>query len=258
VKYLLSFLLFIHIIGCGKEVAPLEEISKKQSAITSTYLSNQNSTFKLTVFYEEGAVPYTGNLGLSTNETWDITKSSFTTLLSQNNTRVIDIPTDLNQMTKFNSHNKTTWSYEELKNLGQNLSPNLKSDNSVNITVIFLNGYFENNQNTLGIHLTGYPFSFIFKDAITQVGGNDTTQKYIEQTTVVHEMGHTIGLVNSGIPMFKDHEDKNHLHHTTNSNGVMYWAVENSNQILSFLTDIIATNKLNLFEKESMDDVKNY
>lgn len=76
---------------------------------------------------------------------------------------------------------------------------------------------YNNNSNTLGLHLTGYPFAFVFKDIILKTGGDSTSQKYVEQATIVHEIGHTIDLVNSGIPMHNDHEDLNYPHHTTNS-----------------------------------------
>ncbi|MAQ17938.1 MAG: hypothetical protein CMN30_24460 [Sandaracinus sp.] len=41
-----------------------------------------------------------------------------------------------------------------------------------------------------------------------------------------HEAGHVIGLVNTGIPMVEDHEDPDHPGHTTDEDGVMYWAYE--------------------------------
>jgi len=47
-----------------------------------------------------------------------------------------------------------------------------------------------------------------------------------EAAVWTHEIGHVIGLVNIGVPMVEDHEDPEHPGHTTDEDGVMYWASE--------------------------------
>lgn len=50
----------------------------------------------------------------------------------------------------------------------------------------------------------------------------------IENSVAVHEVGHLLGLVNAVYESPRDHEDKEHPHHSSNDASVMYWAVESS------------------------------
>jgi hypothetical protein len=53
----------------------------------------------------------------------------------------------------------------------------------------------------------------------------------IEKVTVVHEVGHLLGLVNGGTPMVTPHEDTAHPRHSTNPHSVMYFQVEGTDII---------------------------
>lgn len=57
----------------------------------------------------------------------------------------------------------------------------------------------------------------------------------LERSTLLHEAGHGFGLVANGIPMVKDHEDKQHERHSSNERSVMYWAVESTGGLRDFL-----------------------
>lgn len=48
----------------------------------------------------------------------------------------------------------------------------------------------------------------------------------MERVTLLHEAGHALGLVDNGLPMVKDHEDKDHEGHSANPRSVMYWKFE--------------------------------
>jgi len=60
------------------------------------------------------------------------------------------------------------------------------------------------------------------------IGNTKPTTAAVEESVVVHEVGHILGLVNLGTPMQSAHEDGSHPHHSSNSGSVMYWAVETS------------------------------
>lgn len=51
-------------------------------------------------------------------------------------------------------------------------------------------------------------------------------REVLESTVALHELGHLLGLVNSGTDMVEDHEDEENHFHCDNSNCLMYWAVE--------------------------------
>jgi hypothetical protein len=53
----------------------------------------------------------------------------------------------------------------------------------------------------------------------------------IAPVVAAHEVGHLLGLVNTGTPMVDDHEDPDHRAHDVNDGCLMYWAVETSNVV---------------------------
>ncbi len=240
--------------GGGNSVTP----EQQQEQISEIVFSDSVTDWQVVVFYETGATPYTGTLGLSGDETWEITEQSYTALFSSHSGRQVTVPKTLAEMTEIADQGQSEWTSQELKALGQSLSPTLESNGVVRMPVIFLNGEFEGNSTVLGVQISGSHYAFIFKDVVTSVGGGSTSQRYIEQATVVHELGHAVGLVNNGLPMIIDHEDLDHPKHTTNDEGVMYWSVESSDNILTFLTDIIAADERNLFESQSLQDGQGY
>lgn len=48
----------------------------------------------------------------------------------------------------------------------------------------------------------------------------------LERSTLLHEVGHAIGLVDNGIAMVRQHEDTQHPGHTPNKASVMYWSLD--------------------------------
>ncbi len=246
-------------LGCsnnseGDSVSP----DQQQRQISEIIFSDSVTDWQVAVFYEVGATPYTGTIGLSGDQTWDITEESYTALFSSHTSRLVTVPKTLSAMTEIADQGKSEWTSQELAALGDSLSPTLANAGTVQIPVIFLNGEFEGNSSVLGVQISGSHYAFIFKDVVTSVGGGATSQRYVEQATVVHEIGHAVGLVNNGIPMVTDHEDSGHPKHTINEDGVMYWSVESSDDILTFLTDIIAADQRNLFESQSLQDGRSY
>ena len=230
----------------------------QQTEISRNLFSTTVTQFIIRAFYEAGAEPYTGAIGISGNDTWDISKTSFESLFQDHAGRTITTPSVVSDMTAFTDQNVSSWTASQLVTLGDSLAPALVSGNTAEVAIIFVNGQFNGSAATLGVHISGTRFAFVFKDVVLSVGGSDTSQKYVEQATVVHEIGHTIGFVNNGVPLQTNHEDESHPHHTTNEDGVMYWAVESTSGVLTFLTDIITGGQLNLFGPETLQDGRSH
>lgn len=253
-KLIPSVLVIIFSLGCTQTI---NDPAGTQALNAQTIFSDSMTQFKVHVFYEAGADPYTGILTL-TNTTWDVTRVSYEQLFSTHTARTISVPTTLGAMTAIADQSKTSWTGIELLDLAKQIAPALNTGGTINMTVIFLNGLYNGSAATLGVQFTGYPYAFVFKDVVTGVGGGPTAQRYIEQATVVHELGHAIGLVNSGVRMVTNHEDSAHPHHSTNINCVMYWAVTSTTDVLSFVGNYVTGNALNVFGAESLQDGRAY
>ena len=250
---LLFYLLFLS--DCQVSYSNTQTVA--QNTMAQQIFSDSINEFIVKVVYEAGAAPYTGPLGLS-NDTWDVTKSSYQAIFSNHPARTVSVPATLGAFTAIADQAQSSWTTDQLISLGKTLAPAVVTTNKATVTLIFLNGLYQGNSGVLGIHFSGYPFAFVFKDVVTSVGGTPIDQRYVEQATAVHELGHVVGLVNNGIPLSSNYEDTVHPRHSQNTNCVMYWTVESSTSILAFLTNNILANRLNLFEAEPLADGRGY
>lgn len=77
----------------------------------------------------------------------------------------------------------------------------------------------------------------------------------VEASTVLHEFGHILGLVDNGLAMANDHRDKDHSAHCTNKDCVMYWT-NNQSSMADSLKDVIGSAPSILpFGQECLDDM---
>jgi hypothetical protein len=67
-------------------------------------------------------------------------------------------------------------------------------------------------------------------------GLGQPSRDVVESTVVAHEFGHILGLVNTGTPMQKPHEDSEHPKHDQNSACLMYWANNSSEGLANLLS----------------------
>ena len=72
----------------------------------------------------------------------------------------------------------------------------------------------------------------------------------IENSVLVHEYGHLLGLVNLVYKSPVDHEDKDHPGHSNNEESVMYWAVESAD-----LSNIITGQLPDDFDNDDRNDL---
>ncbi|MFT4975191.1 MAG: hypothetical protein ACI8S6_001078 [Myxococcota bacterium] len=92
---------------------------------------------------------------------------------------------------------------------------------------LFLDGSSE--KDTDSGRVLGYAYRgsslIMFKETMESTGGGLTLSAPIEDTVIVHEAGHVLGLVDNGIPMVSDHRDEDHGNHDDNDECIMYWSV---------------------------------
>lgn len=76
----------------------------------------------------------------------------------------------------------------------------------------------------------------IFQKTIDAVSGGlgQPSRDVVESTVVVHELGHVLGLVNTGTAMQSPHEDTAHPKHDSNTKCIMYYA-NNSSELIANL-----------------------
>lgn len=259
------FLLFLLLVSCGKSEKEGETIYiDKQSEANLKVLYSSMSSLEFEVAYEAGAEPYAGNR-LNGKPYWGLLEDNVKEVFKERDGQfVLTIPKTLEQMRALDDFGKSSWTIDELLTLEKGYRQTVNSGSQGSVFVLFVNGYIVQegmtNPNIIGVNIAGTTMIVIFKDVISSVasGSSTTTAKFMEQSTLVHEFGHVVGLVNAGVTMNTDHQDSEHGHHCDNSQCVMYWKNEGKSDLINFVQQFMLTGSSVMFDQNCLDDAKNY
>jgi predicted Zn-dependent protease len=213
------------------------------------------------VVYEPDAEPFIGTFS-DGGQYWSVLENNLNAIFIG---RIIEpeiyVPKDLTGMEQISDQDQTSWTTAQVFDLAKRTWDTPQTSTSAEFYVLFLNGYFNDqgvtNKQVVGISIVGTPVIAVFKDAIRESGYTSFYDKVMEQTTLVHEFGHAVGLVNSGLDMVLDHEDTEHINHCTNEDCVMYW--ENDGTSLNFFIQKIINSPSDvLFGPECLNDAGSF
>ena len=239
------------VVGCGGITSDLFGSSEAARPFLV-----HGRAFNLNVRYEQTAAPFTGSFS-NGRRIWSLTSTNLRAALP-NSISSISVTSDLSQMVQLRSFGITSWSKERLKGMAFESSFAKSGLANNTITAVFLRGRYVENTRAMGIHFHGSAVVFIFKDVVESLGTSQDQMASAEQSTIIHEVGHAIGLVNSFVPMtWGAHEDPANKNHCTNPNCVMYKRSDG----LPALEKVRNTNPqgtLNLFGPECLHDLNNF
>lgn len=248
--FLLLTLLFA---GCGNEKKPQKSSEVKQEA-TQLYTAK---TFTVKVYYEAGAEPYAGEVGTQTGvKYWDILQKNLESLFQSSvNIPVIVVPKELTEMIQIPSANKDKWTAQDIVDLAKTVHAPAAEGETI-FSLFFVKGHYAESDKVIGFHISASTTMAVFKDVVKgSYGGElEIVPKYVEQATIVHEMGHALGLVNNGLEMVTPHEDKDHRAHCSNQDCVMYFSNEGAQDMIKFAGKVMAGQSVVMFDKQCLDD----
>ncbi|HJM17091.1 MAG TPA: hypothetical protein QGI59_01130 [Candidatus Poseidoniia archaeon] len=170
-------------------------------------------------------------------------------LLKQRIQEVTDKSTITVSQSSFGSTDNS-YTLEEILELENKQRTRFKNGNTFVVHILYLNGEYSDNDQTLGLAYSGTSFA-IFKEKIEDAAFLLISSKDIEKSVIVHEFGHLLGLVNNGYQSPHDHEDSQHPHHSNNEESVMYWAIESQD-----IGNQIDGEPPNDFDNYDLDDLK--
>lgn len=257
------------LIGCAKLAGSEDQVQLRNAALSAYGPKDFFSTMdelKVEVAYEPGAIPFTATRSNSMSSYWNILETNLNKLFEKKQKKpIIFVPKTTSEMTALPEFNKSSWSAQDVADIALQYRRTDSSPKTGSFFIVFLRGYFKpegeaSSTSTIGIQITGTTIIAIFKDVVQSLGNspNNLVQIYTEQSTLVHEMGHALGLVNNGIPMHTNHQDHQHGTHCTNPDCVMYWLNEGSGDLQSFVQKMIRSGNTNLFGSECLADIENF
>lgn len=267
-KFLFSFLFIFLLYSCGNSdyiptSASVVNKSQTPENLQKFYGTNMRQLY-VRVFYEPGAEPYAGK-NARDQPVWGLLEENIKKIFevrSQNT--AVNIPKELNEMNLLTAQNKDSWTATEVHQFASSLGVPESSADSSFFTIVFLKGAFNSGEqisnSVLGVSIAGTTVIAVFKDAIRQLGPSDESMvvKFGEQATLVHEMGHALGIVANGVSVVEEHHDAAHGAHCSNSSCVMYWMNEGNQDLLEFIQGLVTEGNKTLFGSQCLDDIKAY
>lgn len=231
-------------------------------------------TLEVQVVYETDAEPkagsFTNPVTKETKNVWDITDLNLQEMFKNRSVSVTtSIPTELSSMTDIGDQGKSTWTSDDIISLGKEYRTEASTETVGRFLVAFVNGYYStdgSSQETrvLGVSVSGTPYTVIFKDVVDSAsysnypGKEEALKIYLEQSTVVHEMGHALGLVNNGVSMVNSHQDTDHGKHCTNTECLMYYANAGASDLIGYVETYVNSGSVVMFQSNCLEDTQSY
>lgn len=260
--YLLSGILLAP-VGCLPENESAQEQVPEQDSMALNLPALYSIVISITVHvaYEPGVEPFTGATPNNV-QYWSVFENNMNALFQGRITEPeISVPKDLAEMEQFPAQDRTTWTAAQIMDLARDTWDLPQTPNNADFYVLFVRGNFMDqggiDPHAIGIAIGGTSVVAVFQDVITASSSVPSHDPFIEQVTLVHELGHSLGLVNSGVPMVSEHEDPAHLHHCAYEDCVMYWEYERAN-LVEFIQEVITNGSEILFGEECLNDARSF
>jgi hypothetical protein len=206
--------------------------------------------------YETNQQPFTGPI-LGFGDTFEPTQTNVDRLFAGKKT--LAIPRTLDAMQDVGMVADEQITVDDIFKLAMQHRATYNTDTSRAYYVIFLSGHFADangvQNGVLGVSI-GDTIA-MFKDVInsTNIVVAPNVVRYVEQSTLIHELAHSIGLVDNGVHMVAAHKDAAHGAHCNDQNCVMFWQNDGANDAARFAQQRLVTGSSILFDDQCLADV---
>lgn len=205
---------------------------------------------------QEGAEPFTGPAVYG--DTWALTEESLGALLAGE--KALEVPSTLGEMGDAEDVPSGDLDVEDILGVSEASRDVENTDERAAYHVLFLDRFFESDgdrqTNVLGVSIGNTGVLAMFKPVIGEGGlvFAEGVDRFVEQATIVHEIGHAFGLVNNGLTMVRDHQDEEHGPHCQNDRCVMFYLNEGAVDAVQYSRDALQRGDRVLFDDDCLDD----
>lgn len=226
------------------------------AATAAALFSPETTTVQIQIDYVPTAAPYTGSAS-RLDDVWQITADNLARAF-QSSPKTVVLPHTLSEMHAVDDVTAKSFTSDALLAIASSHRQAAPAG-AASFYVIFVDGYYDDgttvHDDVLGLSIGTTGVVAMFKPVIATTESTfKGISRYVEQATLVHELGHAFGLVNNGLAMTAAHEDTAHVHHCTNESCTMYWANEGASSAITFAKHVLETGSFVLFGSECLAD----
>jgi hypothetical protein len=237
---LLSILLFTPVLsGCISDDI-LDDVMPQLKGIpgglTMACLTNSHDKMILEIDYESGYKPETSSTDLLKERISEVCSFSKGVTIEFTETDFADVG---------------TWSADDVREQGwANKGDDPTNGKTLRWQLIFP-AESNDDDSVLGVAVDASTIA-IFGDSVDGAAGffNRPSAEDVENSVIVHEAGHLLGLVNLVYTSPADHESSDKPGHSNNEDSVMYWAIESVT-----VANFISGDLPNEFDQDDKDDL---
>ena len=198
----------------------------------TTLFSPAITSVTIEIDYAAGAEPYQGNMK-DFGDPWDLFKVNALAIFDGK--KSVAFPRTLAKMEKLDDVEAKNYSSADILAIAAAHRTEPQYSDAVSFYIVFVNGYWLDDAGTeqkeqLGVSIGNTGVIAMFKPAISTPVINPTPPpQFIEQLSLIHLLGHAVGFVDNGVPVGeanKAHIDTENVHHCTNKQCAMSFALE--------------------------------
>jgi hypothetical protein len=213
---------------------------------------------RIEIDHETGEAPYTGPV-LGFGDTFALTTANLDRLFA--GAKTVTLPTTAAAMEDVGAIADEELTVDDLLALADQHRDQRDGGAVRTYYVIFVSGNFADGggvqPGVLGVSIGDTGVVAMFKDVVesTGVAAVPNLERFVEQSTLIHELGHAFGLVANGVATTSAHHDSAHGAHCSNEQCVMYWLNEGASDMAMFARQYVVSGDAILFDDACLADV---
>lgn len=216
--------------------------------------SKSTTTLRIEIDYQANAEPYSGTL--VAQDVWELFRANVAKLFPG---KTLELPTQKSQWEQLGDISGSSFTAQQILDIAAAHRGLKNSSGQATFYFVFLDGNYHDGKmvrtDVLGVAIGTTGVIAMFKPVIKGASAFPAIQKFVEQTTLIHELGHAIGLVDNGVAQVVAHKDAPNGAHCSNSKCVMYYANEGAAAAVQFAQRYLSTGNEVIFDTDCQNDV---
>lgn len=212
---------------------------------------------RVEIDHETGQAPYTGNV-IGFGDLFGLTTANLDRLFAGK--KQLTVPATTAAMEDIGDVPDEELTIDDLLALAGRHRDEASGGATRSYYLLFVSGTYTDGSgprpDVLGVSIGTTGVVAMFKDVIAGTAGAvPNTEKFVEQSTIIHELGHALGLVENGVATTTAHHDSAHGAHCSNDRCVMYYLNEGAGDMTAFVQQYVVSGNSILFDDACLGDV---